>query len=126
MKPGLPLLLALAPLVLAAAPIAAQSYDPQADAARTRAELERYGTQYDAQAANAAAIEADTQARLRRIEAARARPRIGPQAYDPQTASLIADQQAASASSRSADAAMRELDAQLKAMDAFLDAGRPK
>lgn len=123
MKRVLPLLIAFA----VATPVAAQpAYDPQAEAARTRAELQAYGAQYDAQAAAAQANEAQTQLTLRRIEAARARPRPGPQAYDPQTAVLVAGQQAASAEARSADAAMRELDAQLQSMDAFLDAARPK
>lgn len=67
MKRLLPLL-----AVLAATPVAAQSYDPQAEADRTRAELRAWGAQADAQAANAAAYEAETQATLRRIEAGRA------------------------------------------------------
>lgn len=111
---------------LAAPAVAQPAYDPQADAARTRAELAQWGARADAEAAAAQANEAQTQLTLRRIEAARARPRPGPQAYDPQTAALMAGQQAAAAEARSADAAMRELDAQLKAMDAFLDSARPK
>ena len=122
MKRLIPLL-----ILLAATPVAAQPYDPQAEADRTRAELRAYGAQADAQAANAAAVEAETQARLRRIEAARARPATRPEAYDPQTASLMADQTAASADRRAADAAMRDLDARLAEMDAFLaSAARPK
>lgn len=112
--------------VFAAAPAAAQSYDPQADADRTRAELRAYGAQADAQAANAAAYEAESQATLRRIEAVRARPAPRPDAYDPLTASLMADQTAAAADRRAADAAMRDLDARLAEMDAFLAAARPK
>ena len=113
--------------VLAATPAAAQSYDPQADADRTRAELRAWGAQADVQAANAAAYEAESQATLRRIEAARARPAPRPDAYDPLTVSLMADQQAAFADRRAADMAMRDLDARLAEMDAFLaSAARPK
>lgn len=127
MRPIVLACLALSVAAPAAPPAAAQpGYDPQAEAARTRAELARWGARADAEAAAAQAEEARTQLTLRRIEAARARPRPGPQASDPQAAVLMAGQQAAAAEARSADAAMRELDAELRAMDAFLDSARPK
>lgn len=117
MKAVLPLLGALA----VAVPAAAQpAYDPQAEAARTRAELAAWGAQADAQAAQAAANEAQTQLTLRRIEATRARPRPGPQADDPEAAVLRSSIEAEAAQRRSADAELRELDARLRQMDAFL------
>lgn len=121
MKRFLPLLIGLA---IAAPAVAQPAYDPQAEADRSRAQLQSYGAQYDAQAAQAAANEAQTQLTLRRIEAARARPDVGPQAYDPQTAVLQGSIEADAAQRRSADAEMRELDARLREMDAFL--ARPK
>lgn len=114
------LLPALIALVLAVPAAAQTAYDPQAEADRTRAQLQSWGAQYDAQAAQAAAIEAQTQLTLRRIEAARARPAVGPQAYDPDAAVLQGSIEADAAARRSADAELRELDAQLRQMDAFL------
>jgi uncharacterized protein involved in type VI secretion and phage assembly len=126
MKRVLPLLFALAATPALAQAYDPQAYDPQAEADRTRAELRQWGAQYDAQAAQAEANQAQAQLTLRRIEAARARPQPGPQAYDPQTAVVTAGQNASAASDRAYDARMRELNAQLAAMDAFLAPPRPR
>jgi hypothetical protein len=124
-------LIALFLLAAAATPALAQNrdpggYDAQADADRTRATLNAYGAQYDAQAANAAAFQAQSQATIRRIEADRNQPPIRPQVYDPQAAATAADADAAAAQHRASDAALRNLDAQLQQMDAYLDQARPK